>query len=857
MSILFTSPLDTGSRLLIRRHKPRHQSKNSCSHSRHYSPSFSDTSGGDDVRQQQQWQLHFFHRGLYRETTTSGGEGGSDGDGIMVSTPMAMMSSGGGGVDNSTTLSVAVANNLPWTQQQQHHRPRPRPPSIPPPTKLLSPLPLPLLRIPHFANKIAAVDLEDYDTITGTLETTEYPSHLYLSSSAAAAAVVASSPSPSSHLDSDQCLRKSTPFFLVDIPTRNGRSDIVTDPNMRMPSVMDDMQWEAEDGRLAATDAGMPSPPIVKNVLPSTIGGAVLAALGTLWTILGGNDVGIHDVSPSLALHTQQTPHVNHHLATLTTSGVVDIDPIVHHHINNPPVSHLDTILALTGTTALTTSYVAILPGPVGDFVRQVGNTTAAAVSEVLHMTDDFMQQQSDVFQDEQLQTNMMQSVTTFMQSTVSMVSDLFRWTTTVAAPSLYTMLEQQWTTFQEDRISKKKERFHRRMLQTRLHSELIIQQQSFQRQDRVKDNRTEFIHDVAESNEDIISDAIKSIPQLASDETVQKDPEYHHGTNLLSVDLNQVQSSTVAFIAEHVETAANDVAVSNFSLVDEEKTVEGNINPPQPSRNEEEITKVSIPQQQQRDNEFTANGWLNPVRLAKERMDGIMAGWDDDNIVVVDEIERDEWEAASQLARELGDPTADFNIVLEDTLPPLNVKDLDLSFISSTVAAAQSTTSSVEYEKSSTLVSDYDISSERLNTQQQQQQLPNAPVTMNWSTMKVADLRAELRLRGLPTKGRKQDLVAALEAFEVQNMEVGNESTPQLQDFDLESALESITEETYVIKDQSSSVAVGDDVIDFSNNESLQMWAAAARAAVDASDFVDHDFPDVSEAEEFFEICF
>ena len=75
--------------------------------------------------------------------------------------------------------------------------------------------------------------------------------------------------------------------------------------------------------------------------------------------------------------------------------------------------------------------------------------------------------------------------------------------------------------------------------------------------------------------------------------------------------------------------------------------------------------------------------------------------------------------------------------------------------------------------------------------TGQEFEEEPAASAAQDWSKLTVVNLREELRSRGLPTTGKKADLIAALEAADSQVVEVEvpgiNESTSEDDDFDLD----------------------------------------------------------------------
>lgn len=178
------------------------------------------------------------------------------------------------------------------------------------------------------------------------------------------------------------------------------------------------------------------------------------------------------------------------------------------------------------------------------------------------------------------------------------------------------------------------------------------------------------------------------------------------------------------------------------------------------------------------------SDDWGAALLAAQESIDGKIAGLED---ALVDDEEAAVWKSAETMAKNLGkslytdDEDEEFDD--EEELALSDVEDLDA--LGAAARAAVEMTGD-EYELSDVDLTDDESSFEDLVAAAREAVEAMGPPVVDpalrdWSTLTVAQLRNELRDRGLPTTGKKADLVALLQESDLdleQDGEVGVEDT-------------------------------------------------------------------------------
>jgi SAP domain len=623
----------------------------------------------------------------------------------------------------------------------------------------------------------------------------------------------------------------SPPFFvsthILSLPTTKGSTKA---KNTRSPKK-----------GTAKRAVAIPEPkPIVKNVSPSTIGGAVMTAVGALWTIVFGTAFGHHGAG---------------------------------HGVD------LSSLLSLTGVTMAGTSYMAVQPGPVGEFVRDLGNATGATVFDMMKTTSDVVVESGLLREADKNSPKLLQGLSGLLKAAASALGELLNWTSKSATRSLGDLLDKQVTWTRAEK-RKRYERFQRRMLNARLRAERkgainkrstsSVSESASMREMRTKQLMKQFV--TADRTAAALREAarIAKQKQLAEEARAKelrlaeesrrraeaarkKIEEERRQAEIAAAAKKREEAAERARkaeerrkaaeeqrIAERAEMEARLLAEANRraeairlereaaiqrreeaarraeeeriakearAAADAAKRAERQARVAEQKRREEQarraeearlaeerrLAEIARAQEEARrakaeatrrkeearvaelarveeearlfeenlrlaeearraveisqQSGVDAGDWEESVRVATRSIEGKIAAWDDDDILF-DDIERDEWEAASRLARELGDP-------MDDT-PTSDNSETDLDALAAATRAAV-----VAFEQQNWAD---DIDGEETD----------------WSKLKVSELRDELRKRGLPVPARKNDMIVALKSFSAKQIGI-SDTVPNL----------------------------------------------------------------------------
>ena len=221
----------------------------------------------------------------------------------------------------------------------------------------------------------------------------------------------------------------------------------------------------------------------------------------------------------------------------------------------------------------------------------------------------------------------------------------------------------------------------------------------------------------------------------------------------------------------------------------------------------------------------FDDDQFMAAVELAQEGIEGKIVGVDD---IIADESIKAEWDAAGELANELRqdmDTTSEAASVKEDTEDDF-LEDIDFEFEDVDVEALgraareavetfetqqreadealldekqQWADSMVEVDDEFDFDGDEDLfSSESLDAARaaveaaaEGEVATEQLVSKDWSSLKVVELKEELKKRGLKTSGKKADLVSMLEESDLSLSEGDEDATSSIEDADDNEILE------------------------------------------------------------------
>lgn len=191
----------------------------------------------------------------------------------------------------------------------------------------------------------------------------------------------------------------------------------------------------------------------------------------------------------------------------------------------------------------------------------------------------------------------------------------------------------------------------------------------------------------------------------------------------------------------------------------------------------------------------ISAADWEASIRAAQESIDRTIAGIDD---ALTEEDEDDvDWEEAEKLAESLRGALPDE----ED-----DEEEMDIEALAQAAREAVDTFEKVQQVEEKEKVAQRDEWSSRMDVPVEDIAEESHADGQDWSEMTVAELRSELALRGLPTGGRKTDLIARLEKA-VSEEEVWED------DFETTNDLEAIAKAAREAVEMFGDVETGEDV--------------------------------------------
>lgn len=167
---------------------------------------------------------------------------------------------------------------------------------------------------------------------------------------------------------------------------------------------------------------------------------------------------------------------------------------------------------------------------------------------------------------------------------------------------------------------------------------------------------------------------------------------------------------------------------------------------------------------------------WMTAAKLAQEGLEGKIVGIED---MIADNNAKAEWDAAGILARELQRDVMTYD---DDADEDFNFDDLDLDALGKAARAAVESfetdmkeanaakldqkrrwADSMTTENVGETMDDDNVEVDHMDEEVTEAQ----PYSKDWSSMTVAQLREELKSRGLKTNGKKADLIAILQKDE------------------------------------------------------------------------------------------
>eukprot|EP00533_Pseudo-nitzschia_delicatissima_P011524 CAMPEP_0197283624 /NCGR_PEP_ID=MMETSP1432-20130617/25026_1 /TAXON_ID=44447 /ORGANISM="Pseudo-nitzschia delicatissima, Strain UNC1205" /LENGTH=700 /DNA_ID=CAMNT_0042750617 /DNA_START=107 /DNA_END=2210 /DNA_ORIENTATION=- len=195
----------------------------------------------------------------------------------------------------------------------------------------------------------------------------------------------------------------------------------------------------------------------------------------------------------------------------------------------------------------------------------------------------------------------------------------------------------------------------------------------------------------------------------------------------------------------------------------------------------EEELEAEEEVDDEDDDTLFDDDQFMAAVELAQEGIEGKIVGVDD---IITDTSEKAEWDAAGELANELrqdteasseGDVEDEEDDFFEDV--DLNFEDIDLEALGKAAREAVESFESEQQEVgeaildekqqwADSMVEEDDDEDDELDFEEEV--ASEEPVSRDWSSLKVVELRQELKERGLKTTGKKADLVSLLEVSDL-----------------------------------------------------------------------------------------
>lgn len=320
---------------------------------------------------------------------------------------------------------------------------------------------------------------------------------------------------------------------------------------------------------------------------------------------------------------------------------------------------------------------------------------------------------------------------------------------------------------------------------------------------------------------ESVISEADAAIAKAKADQEEKEKLEQ-------IASMNDVEEETE--IDEVAEVGEEEIAEDEMDEVVEEDEDEDDDEDDEEEEEEEEEVADDVDEGNRDDEDdilFDDDQFMAAVELAQEGIEGKIVGVDD---IITDTSEKAEWDAAGELANELRqdvDTSSEFDVEDEeddDFEDDLDFEDVDVEALARAAREAVQTFESEQQKVGEAILDEKQLWADSMIEDDEEDddfdfeddddldeetaraaraaveasvesakdiEMPatalarEEPVSRDWSSLKVVELREELKKRGLKTSGKKADLVSLLEESDLEDSLKSDDEDDEIVDFE------------------------------------------------------------------------